>query len=104
MAEKRELYLSGKIDVSAPETLAYDIVGDWFQMLVPEQSAALLLDEAFYSMACDYDIVRYLLWTLYAGSTDIVDPFAAAFELWTCGARAVFEKPGLVKLYVAGDL
>lgn len=90
-------------DYEAPETVIYDAVGDWFSELEPDESDALLLGEAFYSIACDYNIARYLLWPLYQQSTDIEEPFAPYFELWTRGARPWFERPGQVIVYVAGD-
>jgi hypothetical protein len=90
-------------DYDAPETILYDVVGDWFGGLDPNPSEALLLGEAFYSIARDYDIARYLMWPLYRHSTDIEEPFAPCFELWTHGAQAIFEKPGLVTVYVTGD-
>jgi hypothetical protein len=83
-------------DYQAPETILYDVVGDWVMGLDPIPSAALLMREAFYSIACDYYIANYLMWPLYRHGTDIVEPFALYFELWTHGARAIFEKPGLV--------
>lgn len=88
----------------APETSIYDITGDWFIDLKPIESDALLLEEAFYSIACDYKIAHYLMWPLYKESTTITDPFAPYFELWTHGALPFFEKPGLVNVYVHGDL
>ncbi len=88
-------------DYDAPETLLYDVVGDWFSVLIsPIQSDALLMGEAFYSIACDYYIARYLMWPLYRRSTAVWEPFAPYFQLWTHGARPIFEKPGLVTLYV----
>jgi len=90
-------------DYNAPETMIYDVVGDWLSGLDPLESDALLLDEAFYSIACDYDIARYLCWPLYRKSTEIEEPFGPYFELWTHGARPIFEKPGLVNVYVTGD-
>jgi hypothetical protein len=86
-------------DLEAPETHIYGICGDWFSELVPTPSDALLLHEAFYSMACFYDLARYLLWPLYVGSTKIVEPFEPYFELWLRGARPIFERPGMVNVY-----
>ena len=45
-------------DFDSPETSVYDIVGDWFRDLEPVQSDALLMEEAFYSIACDYNLAR----------------------------------------------
>ena len=61
------------------------------------------LHEAFYSIACDYKIAHYLMWPLYRGSTEIEEPFAPYFELWTHGALPFFKKPGLAIVYVTGD-
>jgi hypothetical protein len=91
-------------DVYAPEASVYDVTGDWFRGLDPIQSDALLLHEAFYSIACDYKIAHYLIWPLYWSSTEIEEPFAPYFELWTHGSLPFFEKPGLVTVYVTGEL
>lgn len=75
-------------DDDAPETIIYDMSGDWFGGLDPVPSDALLMKEAFYSIACDYNIAHYLMWPLYRQSTDIEEPFAPYFALWTHGAHA----------------
>jgi hypothetical protein len=90
-------------DVNAPEASVYDVTGDWFGGLNPIESDALLLREAFYSIACDYKIAQHLMWPLYRHSTEIEEPFAPYFELWTHGALPFFGKPGLVTVYVTGD-
>jgi hypothetical protein len=86
-----------------PEADIYDVTGGWFGDLRPLQSEALLLGEAFFSIASDYRIAHHLLWPLYRHSTQIDEPFAPYFELWTHGAMPFFGKPGLVTLYVTGD-
>lgn len=91
-------------DVNAPETSVYDVTGDWFIGLDPIQSDALLLHEAFYSIACDYKIAQFLMWPLYRHSTEIEEPFAPYFQLWTHGALPFFGKPGLVTVYVTGNV
>jgi len=90
-------------DTNCPESWVYDIVGDWFSILDPIPSDALLMDEAFYSIACDYNIARYLMWPLYRNSTKIEEPFAPYFELWRHGAQAIFTEPGRVLVYLTGD-
>jgi hypothetical protein len=90
-------------DVFAPEASVYDAAGDWHSGLKPVRSDALLLHEAFYSIACDYKIAYHLMWPLYRHGTGIEEPFAAYFELWKLGALPFFEKPGLVIVYVTGD-
>ena len=89
-------------DYDAPETGIHDLLGDWFRSLEPKPSDALMLGEAFYSIACDYNIAHYLMWPLSQQSTDIEDPFAPYFDLWTHGAQAIFERPGRVAVYVPG--
>ena len=90
-------------DYDAPEALIYDVVGDWFQALRPVESDALLMEEAFYSIACDYYLAHYLMWPLYKDSTAIAEPYAPYFELWRHGAHAIFSEPELVTVYLAGD-
>ena len=90
-------------DFDFPESDVYEVTGQWFRDLVPIQSDALLLREAFYSIACDYKIAHHLLWPLYRHSTQIDEPFAPYVELWTHGALPFFERPGLVNVYVAGN-
>jgi len=90
-------------DYEAPETLVNDVVGDWFLSLEPVESDALLMKEAFYSIACDYYIANHLMWPLYRHATAIEEPFAPYFELWTHGAQPCFEEPGRVAVYVTDD-
>jgi hypothetical protein len=91
-------------DVYAPEASIYDVTGDWFRGLEPMESDALMMGEAFYSIACDYMIAHHLMWPLYRQSTEIEEPFAPYFDLWRVGALPFFERPGLVNVYVSeGD-
>lgn len=90
-------------DPNCPEDLVYGVVGDWFSTLQPIQSDALSMEEAFYSIACDYNLAGYLMWPLYRNSTKIEEPFAPYFELWRHGAHAIFTEPDLIKVYLAGD-
>jgi hypothetical protein len=46
-----------------------------------------ILDEAYYSIACDYWISYYLQWNRYGLKGD---PFAPYFELYKLGYNAVF--------------
>ncbi len=85
---------------NSPEAVINDATGDWFHDLAPLQSDALLLNEAFYSIARDYNIAHYLMWPLYRSGTEIDEPFKPYFELWMRGASPFFEKPGLVSVYV----
>ncbi|MNI58809.1 hypothetical protein D3C73_1139370 [compost metagenome] len=53
-----------------------------------------ILDEAYYSIACDYWISYYLQWHRYGLKGD---PFAPYFELYRLGYSAVFAEN---KLYI----
>ncbi|MEK5476296.1 hypothetical protein NYE70_05025 [Paenibacillus sp. FSL R5-0407] len=53
-----------------------------------------ILDEAYYSIACDYWISYYLQWHRYGLKAD---PFAPYFELYRLGYSAVFAEN---KLYI----
>jgi hypothetical protein len=53
-----------------------------------------VLDEAYYSIACDYWISYYLQWHRYRLNGD---PFAAYFELYRLGYSAIFSEN---KLYI----
>ncbi|WP_102274359.1 hypothetical protein [Cytobacillus massiliigabonensis] len=53
-----------------------------------------VLDEAYYSIACDYWISYYLQWHRYRLNGD---PFAAYFELYRRGYSAIFSEN---KLYI----
>jgi hypothetical protein len=85
---------------NTPACIAHDMLGDWVLSLKPRQSDALWLHEAFYSIACSYDISHYLLWPLYREQTKIDEPFAPFFELWTHGARPYFGEPRVISVYV----
>lgn len=53
-----------------------------------------LLDEAYYSIACDYWISYYLQWHRYGLKGD---PLAPYFELYRLGYSAIFSEQ---KLYI----
>jgi hypothetical protein len=73
------------------ELALHEIAGDFVAGLEPEDPVAHLLREPLYQMACTYDLVRHVLWPLYRGATPIREPFEAAFELWTFGAKVWFD-------------
>jgi hypothetical protein len=90
-------------DFNVLETLLHELVSDWFIDLKPIPSDALLMREAYYSIAADYFIADHLMWPLYRQSTIIEEPFAAYFELWTHGARPFFGQRGLVTVYLSDN-
>ena len=50
------------------------------------------MDEAFYSIACDYHLARYLAWPWYINSSSIKEPFEPYFNLWLHGATLRCER------------
>jgi hypothetical protein len=79
--------------------LIYDTLIDWFGSLEPVPSDVLLLEEAFYSMACEYPLAWYIMWPLYRESTAIQDPFAPYFQLWIRRAEFRFTNRELLTVY-----
>jgi hypothetical protein len=79
--------------------MIYDTVSDWILALKPAASDAYLLKEAFYSMACDYQLADYILWPIYRESTPILEPFAPCFELWIREAEFRFTNSKSVTIY-----
>ena len=58
------------------------------------------MDEAFYSIACDYHLARYLTWPWYMNSSSIKEPFEPYFNLWLHGATLRCEAPDNITLFV----
>ncbi|MGN7399873.1 hypothetical protein ACTHO0_08440 [Cytobacillus praedii] len=78
-----------KYDPEIYETI-FDIISE--QKMYDEPIE--VLDEAYYSIACDYWISYYLQWHRYKLNGD---PFAAYFELYRRGYSAIFSEN---KLYI----
>jgi hypothetical protein len=85
--------------IGSPESMIYGAVTGWFHTLEPVPSEVRLLEEAFYSMACDYQLCWYIMWPLYRESTAIKDPFAPYFQLWIRGAGFRFTSKDLLTVY-----
>lgn len=83
-----------------PETLIYDVTCQFMESLTPRESAAHLLGEAFYTIACDYNLQHHILWPLYRDATPIVEPFEPYFELWKHGAGFRFTDERTVRVFV----
>jgi hypothetical protein len=75
-------------------------LGDWFIDLEQVPSDLSLLYEAFYSMACDYMLARYLMWPIYREATEIDDPFEPYYQLWSRGVDYRFSDDRFFTLYV----
>jgi hypothetical protein len=62
--------------------LPYEIACDWsIDLRIAASDDYVLLGEAFYSIACDYQLADYIVWPVYRDASPVHDPFAAAFDL-----------------------
>lgn len=91
-------------DDDDPEGLIYEVTNDVMRYLrwnlKPVESHAHLMDEALYTLACDYSLAYHILWPLYRHLTPVSEPFAAYFELWQHGAGYRFHQSDQVTVYV----
>lgn len=82
------------------ECLLYDRIGDFVCRLEPKDDLALTLREAFYLIACDYQLSRYLLWPVYAECVKVADPFSCYFQLWSHGIELRYPTNTQVVAYI----
>jgi hypothetical protein len=82
----------------------YDSLDDvqpvWHGELAALCPHARWMREAFYSIACDYQLARYLTWPWYMNSSSINEPFEPYFNLWLHGATLRCEAPDNIILFV----
>lgn len=84
-------------DLDRPDVEISDLVSDYFCTISAQDNPIRHLRDAFYSIACDETIARYLQWPIYEASAGIHDPFLPAFELWSKGVEFSFPGPGVCK-------
>lgn len=87
-------------DFNALDVFIYDVQTDWHGCLPPLCPQARWMREAFYTIACDYYLARYITWPWYMNSSRIREPFEPYFDLWLCGATLQCPSPDSVTLYV----
>lgn len=87
-------------DFDGPATLVYDATCRFMESLVPTPSAAFLMGEAFWTIACDPYLTHHLLWPLYRDATPVVEPFRPYFDLWIHGASIHFADEWTVRVFV----
>lgn len=81
--------------------MIYEVTSEFMASLRAQvNSPAHLMREAFYTLACDYNLEYHLLWPVYRRCSNLVEPFAAYFDLWKHGAGCRFGPDGGVKVYV----
>jgi hypothetical protein len=83
-----------------PETLIYEVTSEFMESLTPRESAALLMGEGLYTIACDFNLQRHIQWPLYRHATLIKEPFRPYFDLWKHGAAFRFVDEQTVRVYV----
>ncbi len=87
-------------DEDDPETAVYETIGDFMRSLIPRESDASLMEEAFYTIACDYNLQYYCLWPLYREESTIEEPFKPYVDLWKHGVTFRFEGFESIRVFV----
>lgn len=77
----------------------YDAIGDWFRDLESEikENPLTFFEEPLYNVACDYDLARYVMWTVVE-KNNMNDPYEAYFNLWKYGYKPFFVSNELLVL------
>ncbi len=83
-----------------PEPPPYDVTDEFMESLTPRESAAHLMSEGLYTIACNHNLQRYILWPLYKDATPIEEPFRPYFDPWRHGAGLRFTDEQTVRVYV----
>jgi hypothetical protein len=83
-----------------PEVLIYDVSSEFMESLRPRESAALLMGEALWTIACDDNLKHHILWPLYRDASPVEEPFRPYFDLWKHGAGFRFAELQIVRVYV----
>lgn len=73
------------------DTGFYELMDNYMDAMIPEESNAVLFEEPLYQMTCLYQIVYYVLWPLYKEESEIEDPFKPFIELWKLDAKYNFD-------------
>ncbi len=81
------------------ECMLIDSIGDFIGRLEPRDALGLTLREAFYYIACDFHLLHYLLWPIYAECVMVTDPFAPYFSLWMHGIDIRYRSNTEVEVY-----
>jgi hypothetical protein len=66
-----------------------ETIGDYLIRRTDHDDPVAILEEAYYSIACDYDLSRYLQWPYYRHLCE-GDCFEPYFRLWQCGYSYAF--------------
>jgi hypothetical protein len=82
------------------DTFIDDTLCNWEGSLSPDPAGITGLQEAFYSIACDYNVARHLMWPWFAKSTDLQEPFLPYFNLWLHGVTYRFVGPSTATVFI----
>jgi hypothetical protein len=78
----------------------YDVLCDWELSLLRNPPWVKELEEAFYSIACDYYLAWHLMWPWLRGASPVEEPFRPYLDLWRRGVDLRFESESSVFLYL----
>lgn len=67
--------------------------------LAPLESAALLMREGLYSIACDSNLQYHWRWPLFRQASTIEEPFGPYFAHWKKGLGYRFTSDADVRVY-----
>lgn len=82
------------------EAEIYDICHAYFAAQRKIGSLGLILSEALYQLAADYNLARYVMWPLVEGEDELEDPFRAYAELWKTGGVLRISDDNNATLYL----
>jgi len=76
-------------------TIVYESISDWFIDNTNFDSIIEVLDEAYYSINCDYNLSHYFQHPIYEDKLKF-DLFAPYFEIWKMGYYCWFDEGRLI--------
>lgn len=82
----KNVRIGDKVDESDLQDVLWDVFSDWKNENLDSDALISVLDEAYYSIACDYFIAAYLQYPSFKNKPAI-DFLAPYFELWKRGFR-----------------
>lgn len=88
-------------DTESLDAYIYDVQTDWHAQLAPLCPHASWMRDAFYYLACDYYLARFITWPWYMHSSSLNDPYEPYFYLWLHGAELRCESRERVTLFVS---
>lgn len=75
------------IDTESLDVWIGDVESDWFFTLTPICPHSSWMSEAFYFLACDYSLARYVTWPWYRDASTLIEPYQPYFHRWLAGVQ-----------------